>query len=164
MKPGARLHARATQGCDLWVGGASTWSTSMERRGARTLLAHPRTMIAVLMAEPRSAVHLSKSQAIEHISRGAVCHSRAAHSGTCLLRLGAPGMDSNHEETTLFVISNLLILKSPTCPESCRNDFVRTAFIQRPRPGRVGCKVRRNGASAAWPTPRDEYTPMGYRP
>jgi len=42
-----------------------------------------------------------------------------------------PGMDSNHEETTPRGISNLLISGSSASPESCQNDPVRTAFVQK---------------------------------
>jgi DNA invertase Pin-like site-specific DNA recombinase len=35
------------------------------------------------------------------------------------IEIWLPGMDSNHEETSFSITSNLLILKSPTSPESC---------------------------------------------
>jgi hypothetical protein len=42
-----------------------------------------------------------------------------------------PGMDSNHEETSAFSISNLLILKSATPPKSRESRLIRTVFVQR---------------------------------
>jgi hypothetical protein len=46
------------------------------------------------------------------------------------LRFWLPGMDSNHEESRPFRISNLLIPKSSRSQESCENNRIRTAFVQ----------------------------------
>src|SRR5262249_14299220 len=40
-------------------------------------------------------------------------------------------MDSNHEETSAFRISNLVILKSATPPKSRENSLIRIVFVQR---------------------------------